>query len=307
MVARKSPEQFKTEFNNLVGNEYTLLSEYEKSNLKVKVLHNLCNNIYEVTPNAFLRGGRCPNCFGNKGKLKNTDKFKEEVLNLVGDEYTVLGEYINRSTNIKIRHNTCKREYYVEPGNFLCGSRCIECYYESLRFNKQQVVDSIYQSLGAEYSLESGYTGMYTPIEIKHLKCNRVFKVRLNDVIWKHSGCPFCKESKGEKMITRYLKSNNIRYEYQRKFDGLRDLGSLSYDFYLPDSNTLIEYQGIQHYYPKTFGGISKRSAKENYKKQLKHDLMKSNYASNHNLKLLTPSYKLDNQDLINNYLKNNL
>ena len=46
---------------------------------------------------------------------------------LVGDEYSVLGEYTNAITKIKVRHNTCGYEYNVRRNHFLNGRRCPNC------------------------------------------------------------------------------------------------------------------------------------------------------------------------------------
>lgn len=66
--------------------------------------------------------------------------------------------------------------------------------------------------------------------------------------------CPICNYSKGELRIKQFLDKNNIRYkkEYVIKDTKYR------YDFYLPDLNMLIEYDGVQHFKPvKYWGGIT--------------------------------------------------
>ena len=97
------------------------------------------------------------------------------------------------------------------------------------------------------------------------------------------SGCSVCNESYGEKSISRCLKSNIIYFISQKKFIGLVGLGggSLSYDFYLPYYNLLIEYQGQFH------DGSSGEYSKINLKKQQEHDRRKCEYAKNNNIKLL--------------------
>ncbi len=84
--------------------------------------HAKCGFKYEVDPNTFLQGHRCPKCAGTM--KKNTEQFKKEVCDLVGEEYTVLGEYKNSKTKIKIKHNKCGYEYEVTPNSFLRGRRC---------------------------------------------------------------------------------------------------------------------------------------------------------------------------------------
>lgn len=63
------------------------------------------------------------------------------------------------------------------------------------------------------------------------------------------SGCPICNKSKGENIIKDFLLEKNISYLSQYRFEDLRGInnGVLSYDFYLPNHNVLIEFQGKQH------------------------------------------------------------
>ena len=63
------------------------------------------------------------------GPRKTTREFKQEVYNLVGNEYSVLGEYINNKTKIKMKHNLCGHEFEMTPNSFLSGgNRCRECW-----------------------------------------------------------------------------------------------------------------------------------------------------------------------------------
>lgn len=97
--------------------------------------------------------------------------------------------------------------------------------------------------------------------------------------------CPYCQTSKGELQIENILKKSNILYTPQKEFIGLTGInnGNLSYDFYLPDYNLLIEYQGEQHdHYIKGF-----HKSKKDFEKQQEHDKRKKEYAINNNIKLL--------------------
>ena len=88
-----------------------------------------CNNYeYEVLPSEFLKGTRCPKCF--RTYLKTQEEFEQEVKDLVGDEYSILGRYEKATTKIKMRHNCDKcnnHEYMVAPSKFLIGHRCPRC------------------------------------------------------------------------------------------------------------------------------------------------------------------------------------
>jgi len=97
------------------------------------------------------------------------------------------------------------------------------------------------------------------------------------------TGCPACSASKGEKKCKEYFDLNNIHNVPQKEFNGLIGLGScnLSYDFYLPQYNLLIEYQGEYH------DGTARNQTKEQFITQQEHDRRKKEYAINNNIFLL--------------------
>lgn len=98
-----------------------------------------------------------------------------------------------------------------------------------------------------------------------------------------------------------------INYTKQKVYDNLVGVndGLLSYDFYLPKYNLLIEYQGIQHEKPIDFSGKNKNVAIEKFKKQKEHDKRKNNYAKQNNIDLLEIwYYDFDNiENILKNYL----
>lgn len=63
MPKRKTHNQFIKEIKEKFGDEYTVLSQYEKASKKVNVRHNKCNKEYYVRASAFLSGARCTYCF----------------------------------------------------------------------------------------------------------------------------------------------------------------------------------------------------------------------------------------------------
>lgn len=306
-MRKKTNEVFMQEVIDLVGDEYTPLDAYQLSNKNIRMKHNTCGTVYEQTPNNFLNGKRCPNCNGNNARRKTTEEFKKEVFNLVGNEYTVLGEYINRSTNIRVRHNTCGKEYLVLPHNFLSRSRCIECYHSSLRLSKEDVEDRIRNSLDDSYKLASEYVSLQKTSKVKHEVCGNTFNVRISDIIQKKSSCPYCSQSVGEQQVASYLRNKNIEFMINKKFDDLKNKRLLSYDFYLPKLNVLIEFQGEQHFVPKTFGGITVQEAKKRLELQKYHDSLKRQYAKDIGYTLLEPNYKLNTFDKVSKFLDDNL
>lgn len=126
-AAAKTTDTFKLEVKKLTGNDYSVLTNYENSYTKLKMKHNICGTVYYVRPHCFLSGVRCPNCHGNIARNKTTNDFKQDVFNVVGDEYTVSEEYKNCRTKILITHNVCGHSYKVIPSSFLHGNRCPRC------------------------------------------------------------------------------------------------------------------------------------------------------------------------------------
>lgn len=60
-------------------------------------------------------------------KRKTDKQFKQEVYDIVGNEYTFLDHYVNNETKIRVKHNKCGNVYRVIPINFLSGKRCPFC------------------------------------------------------------------------------------------------------------------------------------------------------------------------------------
>ena len=126
-------------------------------------------------------------------------------------------------------------------------------------------------------------------------------------------GCPYCfdtkkfKFSKGEKRVSEILDSSNITYIKQYTFEACKDDRYLPFDFYIPNYNLCIEYDGQHHYYPVTFNGISEEQAIINYKNTVKHDKIKNEYCKNNNIKLLRiPFWEFNNiEEIIKEYLNN--
>lgn len=291
---KKTNEQFKQEVYDLVGDEYTFLDSYQGALTKIRVKHNKCGNIYDVTPNKFAIGTRCPYCNGNH---KKTDaEFKKIVFNLVGSEYTFLDNYVNNYTKLKVKHNKCGHIYKVLPSNFLKGARCYYCYGNPRKTN-DQFKKEIFGLVGDEYTFLDAYVNNNTKLKVKHNKCGHTYEVIPGGFLQGHR-CPYCNMPKEEKIIAKILNNFNINYEPQKTFDDLQDKSYLSYDFYIPSQSILIEYQGIQHYESVDhFGGES------GFKYQQKHDKMKSDYAKSHKYNLIAVPYTEDTLPKIKKYL----
>ena len=113
--------------------------------------------------------------------------------------------------------------------------------------------------------------------------------------------CGCLKGSVGEKNIENILKENNI--QFQKEYT-IKEIGYLRYDFFLPDLNRFIEYDGEQHYRENS-GNWKASSLKE----RAMRDKIKTDYAKDKNIDLVRiPYWEKDNITLEmiigNKYLK---
>lgn len=103
-----------------------------------------------------------------------------------------------------------------------------------------------------------------------------------------------CITSKGEAAIEQLLQKNNILYEKEKWFvDFIYENGRHpKYDFYLPNYNRLIEFDGEHHYEENSFYDISL----EEYQNR---DSIKNQYAKSHHISLVRiPYWERDNLTL---------
>ena len=97
--------------------------------------------------------------------------------------------------------------------------------------------------------------------------------------------CGCYSKSKGEEKVKKILQKLQIIYQTQFRFQECKDSSTLPFDFYLPEYNTLIEYQGVQHYKMQNYFG------EQSFQQTQKHDNIKRNYCKEHNYKLIEIPY----------------
>jgi hypothetical protein len=192
MPRKKTHEEFVKQIYDLVEEEYTVLGKYESDKISLEIRHNdkKCNfHTYNVRPSNFIQGTRCSQCYGNK--KRDTEVFKKEVLDLVGDEYLVLGEYKTTNTKIKMKHNACNFAYEVQPSAFLQGgTRCPQCAGRGKR-TTDDYKNTLYQLVGNEYELLGGYKNSHMHVTLKHNICDNTYQV-LPSNFYKGTRCPYC-------------------------------------------------------------------------------------------------------------------
>lgn len=116
--------------------------------------------------------------------------------------------------------------------------------------------------------------------------CGNIKSVLSSALIQKHTtSCGCLRTSVGEHNIAQILETNQIPYikEYQ-----IKELGKLRYDFYLPNMNRLIEFDGVQHFENNP---ASKWNQNGKFEKRQENDGIKTEYAIKHNYELVRIPY----------------
>jgi very-short-patch-repair endonuclease len=279
--------EFVEKANIIHNNKYNYsLSEYYGAKIKIKII---CpeHGIFEQEPHNHINGQGCPKCEGKQlTKTEIIEKFK----NIHNNKYDYsLVEYVNNKNNIKI---ICPKHGIFEqtPQSHLSGKGCQICGGSKKKTQSEFIEKSNkIQNMKYDYSLVE-YTNAKTKVKITCPK-HGVFEQKPTHHL-AGVGCPSCCESHGEKDISTYLDENNIKYIRQHKFDDCKYKYKLPFDFYLPDYNICIEYDGMQHFKPIAYFGGEKtlKYTKEN-------DNIKNDYCKNNNINLLRIKY---NENILN-------
>lgn len=131
-------------------------------------------------------------------------------------------------------------------------------------------------------------------VNVTHEKCGNKLDVQYN-AFMRGYGCKHCKESGGEEMIAYTLDELGVKYEQEKTFEGLVDKKQLRYDFYLPELNILIEYDGRHH-----FETIEHWRDSEKLKDTQRKDFIKNTYAEDNGIVLFRVPFSIRNQELSN-------
>lgn len=272
---------------------YKLLSEYKNNRDKLTIKCDK-GHIYEANwDNYKNKNSRCPYC---SGRIITIDYIKEELLK----DGTILisKEYVNAHKNLEVKCPKCNKIYTATWNNLKKGKRCPHCRHNhtiDIKYIKNFAENEGYKVLSDTYV--NAYKEL--TFECSH---GHVF-----NLVWCYfqSGtrCPYCKISKGEEEVSKILLKYNIENEREKTFENCTYKGKLRFDFYLPEYNICIEYDGKQHFIPQDFSGHG--NSEEEFKETQIRDSIKNQYCKDNNIKLIRiPYFEFEN---IENILKQEL
>ena len=258
------------------------------------------------------KSGYCNNCYiitNKQNILKNNEQY------IIGAQKIHKNRYDYNKTNYKNSYSkiiiTCKihGDFNQLPTKHLYGAGCPTCgkikFIESGKLNGHYGIangditrlsnDEFIRRSKEVHGDKYDYSNVIYKWEKEKVKiiCKKhgEFWKEPNNHINNKQGCPKCKLTKGELIITRFLDKNNIKHISQKMFNNCCGLkgGKLKFDFYVPSKNLLIEYDGEHHYGYNKFKGYT--LSKEQLIILKNHDTIKDKYAIDNGIKLLRIPY----------------
>ena len=295
-------EDFIKRGKEIHGDDFT----YEKTiyENREKELIVTCKNGHDINvkPNNFYKTKKpCYVCH-IPNRLKTIEWYVNEFNKNHNNKYT----YPNISNDIKYTSNNiidieCPVHglFKQRISNHLKNRGCHRCWIESSSLTNEEFIKEAIEIHGNKYDYsKTNYINAKTkvtitcPIHGDFIQCPRGHRLG--------AGCKSCYNgtSRGEKEISDFLTKHSINNIPQYSFDDCRNIVKLIFDFYLPDYNLLIEYNGIQHYEIVDFFG-----GEERFKKRIVRDKIKVDYCSkDENPNLLIIRYDEDVNEVLENY-----
>ncbi len=279
--------------NNIFNNLYDYSKfEYINATTKSTIICPI-HGEFQKDAHHHLRGQGCPVCAKIQKGLNHRisqDDFIEKVKKIFPNyDYSLVNYqgYLKKIDIICRKHG----KFSISAGNLLSGEGCPICGRErtarSRKLDTSEVIFLSKQVHGDKYDYSKTFvTDSRTKIEII-CPIHGSFWQRYDAHIQQKQGCPKCSRSKGEQEIQKFLENNHIRFipQYGISIDkSINKSGKAYIDFYLPDYNTAIEYNGEQHYeYISYFhkGGIIY------FEKQQKRDQEIKKYCKDNEITLL--------------------
>lgn len=302
-------------------NPYHIYKSSNKTKVWIKCTKTDYHESNLISPANFVRGDRCPYCSTRRGKVHPKDSFAQWGIDNIDKDFLTKywsnkndelginpwkltphsGETVWILCQEKDYHND-NNGYPITPANFYNGKRCPYCVNHNGKVHPKDSFGALYPSKAKHWSEKNDKS----PFEVapksgdkcKFIcqECGKEFDRSLLALNARNCGvyCTDCNNSQLEEATKRILQKYNIEYKREIKYEGLLGIGGrkLSYDFYLPKYNLLLELQGEQHEH--FIKGIHR--IQRNFERQLEHDRRKKQYAIDHNINFLEIwYYDIDN------------
>lgn len=296
-----STEEWVERFKGVHGDRYDYSKfQYKGNDVKSTIICKK-HGEFQQAPKQHLNGRGCPKCKLDKLhdlNCKTTEQFIEEAHAIHGDKYDYSKvEYINNYTPVCI---ICPihGEFWQQPSTHLCQrSGCRECATIADTPRKRDTFETFTKKAckihGDKYDYSKvEYVDSMTKVCIICPKHGEFWQ--RPDAHIRGLGCPKCRNHKTEEKICFMLDERNVNYEYDQPKSWLKYKGLQRLDFYLPEYNAAIEYQGEEHHVPIDFAGKGKEWAENQFQSLQKRDNNKRILCEKYGIRLYYIEYTDD-------------
>ncbi len=270
------------------------------SHQKVEVVCDYCGKKYKIEWRNYFKvankGQKCA-CADCKVIKKNDVTLLDRQTTLYNklqskckeNKYILVTQIDEIKNNITYIKYICPihGEKSVRIANFLSGKKCPDCAIDKAskryRLSPDEVEKRIQDCGGKLFNKEEYINYSEKNLLIECFECGKSFLTSLHNYT-QHNGqiCSDCRsaESVGEKRIRIYLEKHKIKFVFQKWFSDCRDTNPLPFDFYLPNDNIIIEFDGRQHFGETNYFTYSFETTKY-------HDEIKNNYCKANGIYLI--------------------
>lgn len=241
-----------------------------------------CGEIFKTTYSNFRKQQRqCVKCglMNKKMKLKKTnEQFLNEINSVYGGEYTLLDNYKDSNTKVKIKHNTCNNIFDVRPNDFINKkSKCPVCSNKVIISGVNDILTThpdAAQLIVDKNLITTISAGSKRKVQVRCPICERIKKMHVYTLVKKGGVvCNMCGDgfSVPEKIMSSILTQVGLNYKWDNIFKWSK---GKRYDFYIPTLSCIIETHGAQHYtdVPSWGQTLVKTQSIDKYKQQLAKD-----------------------------------
>ena len=233
---------FKEKVYSLVGDEYSVLSDYENAQQKIKFKHNKCGTVFEMKASHFLNdGNRCKKCSMQERYNK---EFKNDLKIMSDDKIIMNEEYKGAHTNIEFLCKNKNHIFITSPSTLYgqyrkCGEmHCTICDSES---NGEKLIKQILDKYNISYEYNKSINGLISnknkplrfdfiinnniciefdgrqhyDINSKYYNESQIENDNLKNIFCEENNIPLLRiksysKLQIEKEIIKFLKSNNV-------------------------------------------------------------------------------------------------
>jgi len=263
---------------------------------EVEIICKIHGKFLQKPRNHLYKKVGCPKCEG----LKQTNikkKFIIKSIKIYNNKYDYSKmKYINTISNVQI---VCPihGSFWQSPHDHINGNGCPKC---DLQMKRKRATENFIIKAQTIHEnkynyIKSVYVKAISPLTVICSEHGEFLQSPANHLAG--CGCPKCKTSNGELLISKILNEKKIQYIQQKTFPGCKNIRKLKYDFYLPKQNILIEYNGAQHYNCIKYWHYGKRSLAS----QQHRDRIKKDYALSNGYKFLIIKYDENIEEKLNN------